>query len=150
MALASNTGIDDFEGSQTSVASTPGSIADGAFVDAGVSWANTENAREVGAVLICAFATAPDANSSVDVYARPNGVDGANNSPDPSANYRHYHVASIPLKDTTSTQYLPFLMVLPNLESSQSYNFFVNNNGGQTMSASWDIKIQEKGPAPKA
>ena len=77
-------------------------------------------------------------------------IDSTNDQITPDANFGHVYLGSFPLDDTISTQYIPLDIRLPNTYTSQVYEFYIENNGGQTMSAGWTLKITPKTIGPHA
>lgn len=155
MAISTNAAI-EFFGTQDTVTAGGGTsaVTDGSFSASGdvVSggWTNDDDAPMASAVLTCAYATAPTANTSVNLYARLMNIDGTNDAITPDSNNTHVYLGSFPLDDTTSTQYIPLDVRLPNQYTSQVYEFYIENNGGQTISAGWTLKITPKAIGPHA
>lgn len=155
MAISTDAAI-EFFGTQTTVTTGSGTAAviDGAFSGAGNAlsgdWANTDDAPMASMVLSCAFATAPDSGSTVDLYARMMNIDGANDQMEPDADFGHVYLGSFPLNNSTSNQYIAIDIRLPNTQTSQYYQFQIQNNAGQTMSAGWTLKVTPKTIGPHA
>ena len=151
MAISTDDGIEKF-GTQDTVTSSSSSVADAAFsVAADVStWTNDDDAPAAAVVFSGTYSTAPDANSSVDLLARLMNIDSTNDALEPDANNTHVWLGSFPLDDTTSAQYVPIDVPLPNTKSSQEYDFYIQNNGGQTLSSSWTLKVTPKTLGPHA
>lgn len=151
MAIGADSAI-EFFGTQDSLDSTSGTVADAAFSVAGdlSEWTNDDDAPMAAMVLECAFGTAPDANSTVDLYAQLMNIVSTSDALAPDANNPHVYLGSFPLDDTTSTQFIPLDVRLPNTATSQVYQFYVQNNGGQTMSAGWDLHVTPKTIGPHA
>jgi len=149
MAIGTDASI-DFFGTQDSLDSTSGSVADGAFSVAGdlSTWTNDDDAFTGSFVLEATFSVAPDANSAVALYAQLLDIQGTNDAPVPTANFQHVFIESIPVKDVTSNEFYPIIVDLPNNNASQIYQFFILNNSGQTMSAGWDLHPTPKAPGP--
>jgi hypothetical protein len=55
-----------------------------------------------------------------------------------------------PLNDVTGAQFIPIEIALPNVGAGQVWQPFIQNNGGQSMSAGWDIHITPKAIGPHA
>ena len=151
MAIAADSAV-DFFGTQDSLDSTSASVADAAFSVVGdlVAWVNDDDAPQASVVLEATFSVAPDANSSVALFAQLNNVQSTNDQLAPTANYQHTYLGSFPVKDVTTAQFVTIPISLPNNGTSQSYNFFIQNNTGQTASAGWDIHITPKTIGPHA
>lgn len=151
MAISTDA-IVEFFGTQDTVSSSTSSVADGAYsADADTSeWTNDDDAPRASAVLDCTFSTAPDANSDVELYARLTDIQSTNDQLVPTDNSPWVYLGSFPLKDVTTAQYIPLEIVLPNTKTSQGYDFYIKNNGGQTMSSGWDLYITPKTFGPHA
>lgn len=155
MAISTNSAI-EFFGTQDTVTAGGGTsaVTDGSFSAAGdvVSggWTNDDDAPMASFVLKAAYATAPTANTSVSLYARLMNIDSTNDALTPDANNQHVYLGSFPLDDTTSTQYIALDARLPNTYSSQVYEFYIQNNAGQTLSAAWTLKVTPKTIGPHA
>jgi len=149
MTISTDSAI-EFFGTQDTVITTAGTIADGGFSSAGeaTTWTNDDDARYASAVLTATFATAPDANSSVTLVAKLNDIDGANDAHEPDANNLHTYLGSFPLNDSTAAQYIAIEITLPNAYTSQSYDFYIQNNAGQTLSAGATVKVTPKSIGP--
>ena len=60
------------------------------------------------------------------------------------------YLGAFPVKNVTTAQYIPLDVVLPNTKTSQGYDFYIRNNGGQTISAGWDLYVTPKTYGPHA
>ena len=145
MAIGADSLIHYF-GVQDSLGNTPGAVANNSFsVVADLNaWTNDDDAILASAVLECAFSIAPDANSSISLFAALNAIQTTNDQLSPSANFEHVYIGSFPVKDVTVAQFIPIDIALPNTKTSQIYQFYIRNNTGQTVSASWDLHITPK------
>lgn len=149
MAIGTDDAIDKF-GTQDTITGSGGTVADAAFGAAATTWTNDDDAREASIILDCSFTTAPDANSSVNLYLRLLNIQSTNDQDVPDANFQHVYVGSFPLNDVTTQQWCPIIISLPNANTSQEYNFYIENNGGQTMDSDWDLHIRPKAIGPHA
>lgn len=150
MAIGEGAAI-DFFGTQDTVITTTGTIADDAFSSDVTDWTNDDDADQAVFVLGITFATAADTASFVNLYARLMNIDSTNDAETPDAGYKHYKIGSFPINDgTTSAQYIAIKAKLPNTMSSQVYNFFLENKTGQTASTGATLKVTPitKGPHP--
>lgn len=153
MAIGTDAGI-EFFGTQDTVTAGGGTsaVTDGSFSAGGdvVSggWTNDDDALYASAVLTCTYSTAPTAKTTVSLYARLMDINGTNDQLVPTANFPHVFLGAFPLKDVTSAQYIPIDIGLPNTYTSQVYEFYIRNNGGQTMSAGWTLQITPKATGP--
>ncbi len=151
MAIGTDAAI-EFFGTKDSLDDTSGSVADGAFSVASdvLEWTNDDDAPMAAIILEATYASAPDANSSVNLFARPMNIVSTSDSDVPDANFGHVYVGTFPLNDVTSAQFITIDIRLPNTKTSQSYIFYIENNGGQTISAGWDLHIVPKTIGPHA
>jgi hypothetical protein len=75
MAIGADSAV-DFFGTQDSLDSSSASVADAAFSVVGdlIAWVNDDDAPQASVVLEATFSVAPDANSSVALFAQLNDV----------------------------------------------------------------------------
>lgn len=149
MAISTDAAI-EFFGTQDTITGSGGTVADAAFGAAATTWTNDDDAPIASVVLSCSFTTAPDANSSVSLYLRLLNIQSTNDQDVPDANFGHVYVGSFPLNDVTTQQYIPIDIRLPNTVTSQQYNFYIENGGGQTMDSDWNLYITPKTIGPHA
>lgn len=149
MAISTDAAI-EFFGTQDTITGSGGTVADAAFGAAATTWTNDDDAPMASVVLSCSYTTAPDANSSVNLYLRLLNIQSTNNQDVPDANFGHVYVGSFPLNDVTTQQYIPIDIRLPNTVTSQQYNFYIENNGGQTMDSDWNLYVTPKTIGPHA
>lgn len=149
MAISTDAAI-EFYGTQDTVTSSTAAVTDGSFSAQEDTWTNDDDAPIASMVFSGTYSSAPDANSSVDLYARLLNIDSTNDQDTPDANYGHVYLGSFPLNDVTSAQYVAIDIRLPNTVTSQQYEFYIQNNGGQTLSAGWNLKITPKTYGPHA
>lgn len=155
MAISTDAGIEFFGtqdtvtagGGTSSVTNTSFSVS-GDVVSGG--WTNDDDAKYVKMVGAFTFSTAPGNNTFIHLYARPLNIDGTNDPPIPDANNRIGWVGAFFLDQVTSAQY-PFIeFKLPNFQTSQIYEFYIENRSGQTLSAGWTLKITPAANGPHA
>lgn len=151
MAIGTDDAIEKF-GTQDDVNSSSAAVASDAYSVSGdtADWTNDDDAPMAAAVLECAFGTAPDANSTVDLYAQHMDIVGTDDSATPDDDAPHFYLGSFPLQNVTTRQHIVIEIPLPNVETSQVYHFFVKNNGGQSMSSGWQLHITPKTIGPHA
>lgn len=151
MAIGTDSVI-EFFGTQDTVTSSTSSVANAAFSVSGdiSAWTNDDDSPTAIAILECTYATAPSAGSVVNLYARPINIFSTSDQDTPDANFQHVYLGSFPLNDVTSEQFIPIEISLINTKTSQEYEFYIENKGGQTISAGWDLHITPKtfGPHP--
>ena len=151
MAISTDSAIEVF-GTPDTVTGTTSTVADGAFSVVGdiSQWTNDDDAPQAVMVAMFDWATAPDTNTSVNLYARLIDIDGTNDQDTPDANFLHTFLGSFPINDVTTNQYISIPITLPNTKTSQVYEFYIENNTGQTIQANWTLKITPKTIAPHA
>jgi hypothetical protein len=142
----------DFFGTQDTLGTSSAAVADAAFSIAGdlSTWTNDDDAKQASVTFFGNFSVAPDVNSVINLYLRLLNIQGTNDQDVPDANFQHVYVQSIPLNDTTAAQYVPVEISLPNAYTSTDYEFYIQNESGQSLPAGWDIYPTPKAIGPKA
>lgn len=152
MAISVNDGINKFD-SATTVITTGSTIADGAFSLAGDVTQQTDT-NDVGimvAVFTGSYSVAPNANSSVPIFARLMNIDGTNDQQTPDANFQNIYCGGFPLNDVTGSQTSrPIEFAIPSVYTSQVVEYFIQNEAGQPLSAGATVKVTPKTRGPKA
>ena len=152
MTIGSNSLI-DFFGTQDSLDNTSSAVTDGSF-SAGTSdlsaWTNDDDAPFASITLEGTYSVAPDAGSTVTLFARQMNVQSTNDNEAPDANLPHKILGYFPLNDVTSAQFITIQVKLPNNYSSQVYDFYIQNNAGQTLGAGWDLHVTPMTVGPHA
>ena len=151
MAIGTNDGIDKF-GTQDATGTTSASVADAAFSIASdlSTWTNDDDAWRATIILEATYSVAPTASSGVTLYARLLNIVSTNDADVPDANFLQTYLGRFPLNDVTTAQYIAIDAYLPNTKTSQEYEFYIKNDGGQTISAGWDIHVTPKTHGPHA
>lgn len=151
MAIGTNDGIEKF-GTADDLDSSSAAVANGSFSVAGdlAQWTNDDDAPYASAVFVGTYTVAPDVNSTVDLFARLMNINGVSDAEVPDANNEHYSLGSFPLNDVTTEQNAAIEIKLPNVYTAQLYEFYIRNNGGQTLSAGWKIVLTPKAIGPHA
>lgn len=156
MAFSVNAMIDGFE-SQVSIddGTTSAVAADGAFSVAAdiTQFTNTENSPTCVMVLKCQFAVPPADGANINIYARKMDIDGTNDSPVPDKNNLDQIIGRFVVDGTVSAATDAYLvtnwMTLPNHYSAQVYEFYIQNNADQEISAAWTLKLTQTTKEPK-
>lgn len=147
MAIGTDAAI-EFFGTQDTVTSSESALNDATF-SAGQSWTNDDDAPFAVVILDATWATAPTANSAVELYARRmNIADTTGDEETPDSNKKDSWVGTFYPNDVTSGQYLSADIRLNNVYTSQVYEFFIYNDTGQTISANWDLHVTPKTIGP--
>lgn len=154
MAISTNAAI-DFFGTQDTLDNTTSAVTDGSFSDGTndlSAWTNDDDAQMAHVVFEGTFSVAPDANSTVGLFARKMDIGNAGTEDEevPDANNLGGFITSFGLNDVTSAQTVGRLIRLPNSKTSQVYNFYIQNNAGQTLSAGWSLHITPIAAGPHA
>jgi hypothetical protein len=151
MAIATGAAI-EFFGTQDTLGTTSSAVANAAFsVAADLStWTNDDDAVSASVTLLANFSVAPTANTSINLYLRLLDVQSTNDGTVPDANFQHTYVGSFPLNDSTVAQYITIDIGLPNSVTSQQYEFYIENQSGQSLPAGWDIYVTPKAIGPHA
>lgn len=155
MTIGTNDLIDKFGTQDTITTGTPGSIANAAFSVSGdvAAWTNDDDAPFGFFVLKCQWATVTGvANKPVHLYARPINIDSTNDPVAPSANRRSQAIGTfiVYAASVTTDYYFECVAPLPNSKTSQEYEFYLENQTGQTISSAWALKVTPMAPGPKA
>lgn len=149
MAISKDAVI-EFFGTQDTLGTSSSLVADGGFSVAGdlSTWTNDDDAPNASVVLLANYSVAPDANSAINLYLRPLDVQSTNDQEVPDANFQHTYAGSFPVNNVTTAQYINIQIALPNNASSQQYEFYIENQTGQTLPAGWDIYVTPKTIGP--
>lgn len=142
----------EFFGAQVPLDDTTTAVAIDAFSISSdlLVWVNDDDAPQASVVLLADFSIAPNASSSINLYLRPLNIQSTNDQDVPNANFKHVFVGSFPLNDVTTAQYINIQISLPNNQTAQDYEFYVENKSGQILPAGWDIFVTPKTIGPHA
>ena len=151
MAIGTDDAIDKF-GTQDTLGTSSSAVSDAAFSVAGdlSTWVNDDDSPTAAVILLANFSVAPDANSFINLYLRPLDFQGTNDQDVPDANFQHSYVGSFPLNNVTTAQYISIIISLPNVETSQNFEFYIENVSGQSLPSGWDIFVTPKTIGPHA
>lgn len=156
MAISTDSVI-DFFGTQDSVDDgSTSSIADAAFSVAAdiTAWTNDDDSPSAVFVLRCQWATLPTDGTFIHLHGRKLNVQSTNDSPVPSAANQGEYMGSFYVDGDVSTATNTYLvtpqLVLPNHITSQQYEFYLENQSGQTISSSWAAWITPVTRGPHA
>ena len=153
MAISTDTVI-EFFGTQDLVTSTAvGSLTSSAFATtvAAVNWTNDDDAPEAAFVFIGTWSSAPTVRAPVYLYARQMAIGaGTTDMTQPSSINKEHLLASFFISTSTAVQIKTARAFLPNLEASQVYQFFLENQAGGILSSDYTVHITPltKGPNP--
>jgi len=147
MAIGSDAAV-EFWGTPDSLGNTTSAVTNTSFSDGANdldAWTNADDAPLAIFALEFTTATTGDANTTIDLYARPLNIGnaGTEDSEVPDSNFGHIYLGSFPHNNpSTSAQTATFGAVgLPNVITSQIYEFYIQNNTGQTISAGWELTV---------
>jgi len=129
-------------GTGTSAVTNTSFSASGDVVSGG--WANDDDAPL--AIMVLTFQRASGTLSDgIHLYLRLLNIDGTTDEPQPDSSYKHHYVGTfVPdpnQANATDTSYALGPFRLPNVYTSQTYEFYIENQCGQTMTAGWTLKI---------
>ena len=141
-----------FFGTQDTLGTSSAAVPDAAFSVAGdlSTWTNDDDAPQASVTLLANYSVAPDVSSVINLYLRPLNIQSTNHQDIPDANFTHTYVGSFPVNDVTTAQYVAIDITLPNTVTSQQYEFYVENQTGQSLPAGWDIYVTPKTIGPHA
>ena len=147
MAIGADAAI-EFWGTPDVLGNTTSAVTNASFSDGTNdldTWTNADDAPLAIFALEFTTATSGDAGSTIDLFAAPLNIGsaGTEDSEVPDANFGHIYLGSFPHNNpSTSAQTATFGKVgLPNVVTSQQYNFYIQNNTGQTISAGWELTV---------
>jgi hypothetical protein len=155
MAIGTNSAI-EFYGTADVLGSSTSAVVNDAFSD-GVNdllaWTNDDDAPMATFALEFTTATTGTANTVVNLYAQllDIGSAGTEDGQVPDANYQHHYLGSFPHNNpSTAEQAVSLVAALPNTQTSQVYQFYIENKTGQTISAGWELTVRPKTIGPHA
>ena len=151
MAIGTNALV-EFYGTQDTLGTSSATVADTEFSIAGdlSTWTNDDDAPMASITALLDWSVAPDSNSAVNLYCRLLNVQSTNDADVPDANFAHIYLGRFPLNDVTTNQYITIDVSLPNGKTSQEYEFYIQNQSGETIQSGWDIYITPKTFGPHA
>jgi hypothetical protein len=151
MAITTGAAIELF-GTQDTLGTSSAAVSDAAFSIASdlSTFTNDDDALTASVTLLSSFAVAPTANSAVNLFYRLLNVEGIYDNSIPDANFQHTFAGNFPLNDATGAQYATIDISLKNGYTSQQYEFYIQNESGQTISAGWDLYVTPKAVGPHA
>lgn len=156
MAISTDASI-EFYGTQDTVTAGGGTsaVTDGSYSASGdvVSggWTNDDDAPRAAFVLQCQQATV--GAGSIALYARRMNVQSTNDEPQPDSSFPGELVGAFTLDAGSATSTNMYLVThgrLPNVYTSQNYEFYIRNRTGQTIAAGWVLYVTPitDGPHP--
>lgn len=152
MAIGTDAAI-EFFGTTDDLDSTSAAVSNNTFSVVGdlASWVNDDNAPSAAVVGLFTFSVAPTASSLILLYARPlNIADTTKDADAPNANIQREFLGAFVLDAVTTEQVIAIQVALPNSKLDQEFEIYVENQGGQTISAGWSLQITPKTIGPHA
>jgi len=144
MAISTNAVI-EFFGTADTLGTTPATVVNGAISLASdlQEWTNDDDAPLAMIMLTFETDTTGTAGSTIDLYCQLMNISGTDDEEPPdTTDFLHHYMGSFyhnyPSQDL---QYQAIRVALPNMYTSQVYNFYIVNNTGQTIAATWDLTI---------
>lgn len=134
-------------GTQDDLDSSSAAVTDGSFSVAGdlATWTNDDDAPLASVVGLFTFGTAPDAGSVINLFCRPmNIVDTTKDQNAPTADQPITFLGAFILDNVTTEQVIAIEVFLPLVVSSQQFEFYIENQAGQTLSSGWSLQITPK------
>jgi len=132
MAIGTDSAV-EFFGTQDEVTSSESDITDGSW-SSGLAWTNDDDAPMADVVLAAHFNTAADLNGLVSLHLRKlNIAETTGDEPSPSGEWLGGYVGSFMVDDATTDQYPSIRVGLRNGYTSQSYEWYIKNQAGQTL-----------------
>ena len=154
MAISTGAAV-EFFGTQTEVSGTAtNGIATGDFsavnaTTGTIAWTNIDDAIQASATIVFDFTTAPTANTSINLYARLLNTSGSDDNPVPVATFQQVYVGSFPMPNDNAPHAVTIDIGLPNGYTSQVYEFYIENQTGQTLPSGWTMWITPKAIGPQ-
>jgi hypothetical protein len=156
MAITTDSLI-DFFGTQDTITAGGGTsaVTDGSYSAAAdtVTWTNDDDAPAAVFVLKFQYPSGTIDQNGIHLFMQLHNIDSTNDEAQPDANYESHYVGSFPtdagLAATTDVYVsLGHTVELPNMYTSQVYEFYIKNDCGVTMTAGWTLKVTPvtKGP----
>ena len=156
MAIGTNDTIEKFD-TLDDLDSTSAAVSNNAYSVAGdlAQWTNDDDAPLAVMVGLFTFSVAPTASTTIDLFCRPMNIADTSKEPDtPNDDIPQIYLGSFVLDNVTTEQVIPVsggAVHLPNVYTSQLYEFYIKNNGtGQSLSSGWSLQITPKTFGPHA
>ena len=153
MAIGTDAAI-HFFGTQDILGTSPATVVDGAISLASdlSLWTNDDDAPFANIILEFETDTTGDADSTIDLYMQQMNIVSTNDEEAPDVtNFLHTYVGTYYHNNpSTAVQYGVVTVALPNTKTSSVYNFYIVNNTGQTIAATWDLTVAPFALGPHA
>lgn len=158
MAIGTNDLVEKFGSTPTSIDDgSTSSISNLAFSVVGdiSQWTNTDDVPRARFILKAQWPTSVSAviNKPVNIYARPMAIEGSNNPVAPGVNRLATLIGKFFVYAATINTNYWFESTdcwLPNMKTAQPYEFYIENQTGQTITAGWALWIVPITDGPKA
>ena len=146
-----------FAGTQDQVDTTSSAVTDGSYsVAADTSlWTNDDDAPMASFVLTTdSTQTTPGAAEKVVLlYTRLMNINSTADEPAPDANYAGHYLGAFVFDNAAGVQDVPLtpgVVNLPNQYASQVHEFYVRNELGVTLAATWELRVTPLTVGPHA
>ena len=153
MAIGTDSTI-EFWGTLDDLDSTSAAVSNDAYSVSGdlAQWTNDDDAPMATMVGLFTFGVAPTASTTIDLFARlMNIADTTKDADTPTDDIPRIYLGSYTLENVTAEQVIAIDIHLPNVYTSQLYEFYIKNNGtGQSLSSGWSLQIAPKTLGPHA
>ena len=144
MAIGADAAV-HFFGTADTLGTTPATVVNGAVSLASdlSEWTNDDDAPFASVVLEFETDTTGAAQTTIDLYMQQMDLISTNDAEAPDVtNFFHTHVGTFFHNNpSTAVQYAQVFIALPNNKTSAVYNFYIQNNTGQTIADTWDLTI---------
>ncbi len=156
MAIGTDDLIEKF-GTPTDLSNTTSAVNDNSFSDGTNdlnSWTNSDDAPEAAFVLSWQYPSGTiNANPYINLYCVLVDIDGTNDTPTPVSDHKHIYLGTFNAdtnQTATNDQANALRAVLPNMEASQVYHFYIENQTDVQISASWKLTVMPLTVGPSA
>jgi len=155
MAIGTDSAIHFFGTEDEVTVASPGAVNAGAFSVTGDvnDWTNDDDAPMAVFKLkltAAGLSAAPTAGELVSLYCRHMDVEGTEDTPVPDANYPHTYLGSFIVDAVDADQVHILTAELPNYETSQVYEFFIENNMTPNIASSgWELWVTPRTVGPR-
>ena len=159
MAIETDDLIDKFGTQDQVTVASPAAVADGAFSAASDvnDWTNDDDAPGAMFVLVLQdLSAAPASNLTVELFCKPlNIVNTTGDHQGPNANVQTQRLGAFVIDAVdpaaTDDNYSLGPVKLPNVKTSQEYEFYIKNNLGVSIDAAdWELWVTPVSAGPHA
>lgn len=154
MAISTNDGIWKFGTEDAADDGATQTIATGAYSNDPVTWTNDDDATDASFTLKFQYPSGTIDADGIQLFARLLNNSSTTDEPVPSANWAGHWLGAFPTGTgmSATTDYAVVLgpVPLPMKKTSQEYEFYLKNDCGVTISASWVLTVTPMSIGPHA